>query len=127
MFWSLKFGYWRLFGSWDLVIGIFTYSSVAQSAERLPAGRQGWLLTVDQWFIYALRSLKDNNLYIGISRNPEKRVEIHNKGKTESTQNRRPFVLIHKESCNSLKETREKEKHYKSGFGREILKQIIPR
>jgi putative endonuclease len=77
--------------------------------------------------MYALRSLKDNNLYIGISRNPEKRVEIHNKGKTESTRNRRPFVLIHKESCNSLNEAREKEKYYKSGFGREILKQIIPR
>jgi putative endonuclease len=82
---------------------------------------------MNQWFIYALRSLKDNNLYIGISRNPEKRVEIHNKGKTESTKNRRPFILIHKQSCNSLKEAREKEKYYKSGFGREILKQIIPR
>jgi putative endonuclease len=127
MFWSLKFGYWGLFGYWDLVIGIFTYSSVAQSAERLPAGRQGWLLTMDEWFMYALRSLKDNNLYIGISRNPEKRVEIHNKGKTQSTRNRRPFVLIHKESCHSLKEAREKEKYYKSGFGREILKQNIPR
>ena len=102
-------------------------SSVAQSAERLPAGRQGWLLSMNQWFMYALRSLKDNNLYIGISRNPEKRVEIHNKGKTESTRNRRPFVLIHKESCSSLKEAREKEKYYKSGFGREILKQIIAR
>jgi putative endonuclease len=82
---------------------------------------------MDKWFIYALRSLRDSNLYIGISRNPEKRVEIHNKGKTESTRNRRPFVLIHKESCNSLKEAREKEKHYKSGFGREILKKKIPR
>jgi putative endonuclease len=71
--------------------------------------------------------LKDNNLYVGISRNPEKRVQIHNKGKTESTRNRRPFVLIHKEGCNSLKEAREKEKYYKSGSGREILKKNIPR
>jgi putative endonuclease len=81
---------------------------------------------MEEWFVYALRSLKDNNLYIGISRNPEKRVRIHNKGKTESTRIRRPFVLIHKESCNSLKEAREKEKYYKSGFGREILKNLIP-
>jgi len=77
---------------------------------------------VEEWFVYALRSLKDNNLYIGISRDPEKRVESHNKGKTESTRKRRPFVLIYTECCNSLKEAREKEKYYKSGFGREILK-----
>ena len=81
---------------------------------------------MEEWFIYALRSLKDNNLYIGISRNPEKRVEFHNKGKTESTRNRRPFVLIYKESCHSLKEAREKEKYYKSGFGREVIKNLIP-
>ena len=81
---------------------------------------------MEEWFIYALRSLKDNNLYIGISPNPEKRVKIHNKGKTDSTRTRRPFVLIHKENCNSLKEAREKEKYYKSGFGREVIKNLIP-
>jgi putative endonuclease len=82
---------------------------------------------MEEWFVYALRSLKDKNLYIGISRNPEKRVETHNRGKTETTKNRRPFVLIHKESYNSLQEAREKEKYYKSGTGREVLKNLIPR
>jgi putative endonuclease len=71
--------------------------------------------------------VRDNNLYIGISQNPEKRVITHNKGKTESTRNRRPFVLVYKESCNSLNEAREKEKFYKSGCGREVLKKLIPR
>jgi putative endonuclease len=82
---------------------------------------------MEQWFVYALRSLIDNNLYIGISQNPEKRVEIHNKGKTESTRSRRPFVLVYKESCASRREAREKEKNYKSGFGREVLRNLIPR
>ena len=81
---------------------------------------------MEEWFVYALRGLRDNNLYIGISQNPEKRVETHNKGKTESTRNRRPLVLIYKESCNSLKEARQKEKYYKSGIGREFLKNLIP-
>jgi putative endonuclease len=71
--------------------------------------------------------LRDNKLYIGISQNPEKRVEINNKRKTESSRNRRPFVLVYKECCSSLKEAREKEKYYKSGFGREVLKNLIPR
>jgi len=82
---------------------------------------------MNEWFVYALRSLKDNNLYIGISQNPEKRVETHNKGKTESTKNRRPFVLLYKESCSFRNKAREKEKYYKSGFGREVLKNLIPR
>jgi putative endonuclease len=82
---------------------------------------------MEEWFVYALRSVRDNNLYIGISQNPEKRVITHNKGKTESTRNRRPFVLVYKESCNSLNEAREKEKFYKSGCGREVLKKLIPR
>ena len=81
---------------------------------------------MEEWFVYALRSLRDNNLYVGISRNPENRVETHNKGKTESTKNRRPLVLIYKESYNSLKEARQKEKYYKSGIGREVLKNLIP-
>jgi len=81
---------------------------------------------MEEWFVYALESLKDKNLYIGISQDPEKRVETHNKGKTESTRNRRPLVLIYKESCHSLKEARQKEKYNKSGFGREVLKNLIP-
>jgi len=81
---------------------------------------------MEVWFVYALKNLRDGNLYIGISQNPEKRVETHNRGKTESTRSRRPFVLIYKESCNSLKEARQKEKYYKSGIGREFLKNLIP-
>jgi putative endonuclease len=82
---------------------------------------------MEEWFVYALQSSKDKNLYIGISRNPEQRVRSHNQGKTDSTKVRRPFILIFKEHCGSLKEARGKEKYYKSGSGREILKKMIPR
>ncbi len=82
---------------------------------------------MEDWFVYALQSLRDKNLYIGISRNPEQRVKIHNLGKTDSTKNRRPFRLIFKEHCASLKDARGKEKYYKSGSGRETLKKVIPR
>ncbi len=77
---------------------------------------------MDQWFVYALRSVKDGELYIGISQNPDKRLDSHNKGVTKSTRRRRPFVLIFRESCNSRKEAREREKYYKSRIGREKLK-----
>ena len=82
---------------------------------------------MEQWFVYALRSLQDGNLYIGISQNPDRRLDVHNRGVTGSTRSRRPFTLVYREACKSRKEAREKEKYYKSGFGREILKHIIPR
>jgi putative endonuclease len=59
-----------------------------------------------------------------MSQNPDGRLKTHNKGKTSSTRSRVPFVLILKETCNSRKDAREKEKYYKSGKGREILKKL---
>ena len=79
---------------------------------------------MEQWFVYALRSLQDGDLYIGISQNPEKRLQTHNKGVTPSTRSRRPFSLIFWEACKSRKDARAREKYYKSGAGRETLKKI---
>jgi putative endonuclease len=82
---------------------------------------------VDQWFVYALRSLKDGQLYIGISQNPERRLLLHNKGVTKSTRQRRPFELIFQEACGTGEQAREREKYYKSGIGRETIRKLIPR
>jgi putative endonuclease len=79
---------------------------------------------MEKWFVYALQSLQDGNLYIGISQNPKKRLLTHNKGVTQSTKSRRPFILIFQEFCKSRMEAREREKFYKSGKGREILKKF---
>lgn len=46
------------------------------------------------YYVYMLRSLKDNNLYIGQSRDPYKRLKLHNSGKVMSTKPRRPFILL---------------------------------
>jgi len=72
--------------------------------------------------VYALQSMKDCGLYIGISKDPNDRLLQHNAGMTRSTKNRRPFVLIYKERCNSRIDARNKEKYYKSGCGREFFK-----
>jgi putative endonuclease len=82
---------------------------------------------MQQWFVYALQSVKDGNLYIGISQDPDRRLRSHNKGVTSCTRSRRPFILIFEEACRSRKEAREKERYYKSGTGREFLKSNIPR
>jgi len=60
--------------------------------------------------------------YIGISENPEKRLKQHNAGMTSSTRSRRPFIIIFREECKNRLDARKKEKYYKSGCGRELLR-----
>ncbi len=78
------------------------------------------------WYTYALQSIKDKHLYIGISENPEKRLIGHNSGMTKSTKYRRPFKIIYKEACKNRAEARKREKYFKSGFGKEFLHNIMP-
>jgi len=69
------------------------------------------------YFVYILRSLKDGNLYVGISADVEKRLVQHNSGKTQSTKSRKPFKLIYREKFNSRQEARGREKYLKSYEG----------
>ena len=79
-----------------------------------------------QFFVYALKSIKDGRLYIGISADPYRRLAEHNAGMTRSTKSRRPFEIIHIEEFSDRKSARKKEIYLKSGCGREFLKKLIP-
>ncbi|HLE48681.1 MAG TPA: GIY-YIG nuclease family protein [Patescibacteria group bacterium] len=46
------------------------------------------------FYVYLLKSLKDNKYYIGQTENINKRLMLHNKGKVISTKNRIPLKLI---------------------------------
>lgn len=77
------------------------------------------------YIVYVLKSLKDNNLYVGCTSNLEKRIIEHNKGKNRSTKNRRPFELIFKEEHLDKYEAYNKEKYYKTPKGKRELKTKI--
>ena len=80
------------------------------------------------YFVYALQSLVDSHLYIGISKNVEKRLLEHNGGTVKSTKSRRPFKIIFVEEVADRKAARIREKQLKSGCGREFLKKYyIPK
>jgi len=73
------------------------------------------------FWVYIIKSQKDNKFYTGITNNVERRLIEHSIGRisTPSTLNRGPFVLVYKESFNTRKEARGKEKFLKSGAGRD--------
>ncbi len=78
------------------------------------------------FYVYALRSTKTNELYIGISEKPSERLRQHNSGMTKATRFGRPYELIYTDACIDRKSARQKEKKFKSGSGREYLKSLFP-
>jgi len=74
--------------------------------------------------VYAIKSLIDSRIYVGLTENLERRLEEHNQGRTRSTKGYRPWKLIYKEEVETRISARKLEKYYKSGCGNEILKKI---
>lgn len=77
------------------------------------------------FYVYVLRSSKTGEVYKGLTSNLDHRLKDHLAGKTQSTKFRLPVELIHVEICPTRQEARIMEKYLKSGFGREIIKEIL--
>ncbi|OGI94274.1 hypothetical protein A3A03_01485 [Candidatus Nomurabacteria bacterium RIFCSPLOWO2_01_FULL_40_18] len=50
------------------------------------------------FYVYILKSSRDDNLYIGSTNDLRRRLSEHNDGKVRSTKARRPFVLRYYEA-----------------------------
>ena len=77
------------------------------------------------YYTYVLKSLKDNELYIGYSENLKNRFQEHCDGHVPATVDRRPLQLVYYEACSSKKMALDREKYFKTGFGRRFLKNRI--
>ena len=77
-----------------------------------------------RYFTYAIKSKKLNYIYVGISDNPERRIEQHNKGYNKITKPYAPFKILLIEQLDSRIEARKREKYLKSGCGKEFLKTV---
>jgi len=65
------------------------------------------------FYVYVLKSLKDNKRYIGFTENLQRRLFEHNNGLVKSTKNRRPLELIYHEEFVSKKDALLREKFLK--------------
>ena len=77
------------------------------------------------YFTYVLLSLKDKNFYTGFTNNLKLRFEQHNKGRVESTEDRRPFELIYYEACLDQRDAIKREKYLKTYHGKMFLKRRL--
>lgn len=77
------------------------------------------------WYVYILQSNKDSVLYKGLTNNIDKRLKQHLQGQSKTTKKLLPLKLVYVEVCKNRVEARKMEKFFKSGFGREVLEEII--
>lgn len=74
------------------------------------------------YYTYILRSDIDGRLYKGHTDDVEKRLKEHNTGKTKSTKGYIPWKLVYIETFKTKQEAILREKYFKTGSGRELLK-----
>ena len=73
-------------------------------------------------YVYVLRNEK-GIFYTGCTSDLRKRLAEHNSGKSLYTKSRGPFELIYYEAYRDTKDAFAREKHLKSGPGKNNLKQ----
>lgn len=76
-------------------------------------------------YVYILKSLKNNSLYIGYTANLRKRFEEHNAGKNLATKPFRPYKLIFYEAFLNKTDVKNREVYLKSGYGRKTIKGFL--
>lgn len=77
------------------------------------------------FYIYILKSLKDNKTYVGYTNNLKERLRKHNSGQVKSTKHRLPLELLFSEKFETSQEARKRELYWKNGGGRRELKTIL--
>ena len=77
------------------------------------------------FYVYVLRSEKDNKLYIGFTTDLRERLKDHNYGENTSTKFRRPFKLIFYEAYLNKIDAQRRERYFKTTKGKDTLRQML--
>ena len=86
---------------------------IESPARGLPLTRNNLVM----FYVYVLRSCKDEKLYIGYTDDLRRRLAEHNKGLNRSTKSRVPLDLIYYEAYASQADARTREKRLKTSAG----------
>ena len=75
------------------------------------------------WYVYVIKSLKNERLYVGSTNDIKRRLKEHNDGVGgKYTKDNRPFKLVFYEVFLNKKDAMKDELFFKTGYGREVLK-----
>ena len=76
-------------------------------------------------YVYVIKSINRNYLYVGLTNNPKRRITQHNTRKERTTRIYAPFKIVAIEKYKTRIEARRREKYLKSGIGKEYLKSLL--
>jgi putative endonuclease len=78
------------------------------------------------YYTYVLKSSRNGKRYVGhTAKDPQIRLNEHNRGSNRFTKGNGPFAIVHIESYDSKTEARKRELFLKSGVGRQFLDKIL--
>jgi len=77
------------------------------------------------YYVYVLKSLKDESRYIGYADDLKERFKKHQEGKVKSTRPHRPYEIIYYEAYKDKRDAIKQEQVLKTGQGRRILKRKL--
>lgn len=77
------------------------------------------------YYVYILQSIKDKQLYIGCTKDLQKRVREHNSGDVRATKVRLPLNVIHYEAFVDKSDAFAREQWLKTGWGRNQLQKML--
>ena len=102
-------------------IPCFAYMN-RMNRSRAPNGARA---NIKFFYIYVLKSLHKNFIYIGFTEDLRRRLEEHNSGKSKSTKSYLPFELIHYEAYRNTQDAKRREHYLKTNKGRTTLKTML--
>jgi len=76
-------------------------------------------------FVYGLKNAINDEVYVGITSSPDRRVAEHNSGKNRYTKAFMPWSVFYTEQQLDYPSARRREKYLKSAAGKRFLKRLI--
>lgn len=76
------------------------------------------------YYVYILKSQKNQRRYTGSTDNLSKRLSEHNAGKSGYDKLNKPFALLHSENFQTRSEVVSRERYLKTGRGSDELKSM---
>ena len=82
-------------------------------------------MTNEKYYVYTILSLRDFDVYTGLTTDLKRRIDEHYRGLVSSTKIRVPFKLVHYEYFVNLEDAKRREMYLKSARGRAQLKDSL--
>ena len=79
------------------------------------------------YYTYILKSKKSGRFYTGSTNDLQKRLKLHNDGKSNFTKKDKPYELIYYEACKEREDAFAREIYLKSGYGKRFIKNRLRR